>query len=403
MSRVLAAVIACATVLGGVRVARAADPFAWTPARAPAVARGRETGSRFGLLSLHEVTVEVDNVYAAANREALSLAEQRIADVPGVAAVFGPAALLDVSVDGAGTPRARLVLARGGGESDGEAARQHVVRRADALGWYLTENGQRVRFLVEAADWSRVAPGVATALGGAGLSLAPGGLETVAVRPLWPDPRSRGRWLPVLLVAGGVAFMLAALARVVPALARRRPGRRVVVALAAAAGAAAPFALVPVGGVRLVAALVALAAALIVLLAPPWRTPREAPPAIRPRALVVPAVIALCIVVVGIVLGPRLRVATRQWGAAPVFFISVRADIDEPVVLRELRRLTDDLRAQPGVANAWSIADLFMGVTFDGEEAARIPDDAEQVRGSWCRPAPTRPSGSSWRGTTARR
>src|SRR6185436_15607252 len=30
--------------------------------------------------------------------------------------------------------------------------------------------------------------------------------------------------------------------------------------------------------------------------------------------------------------------------------------------------------------NAWSVADLFMGVTFEGGEAARIPDDAEEVR-----------------------
>src|SRR4029079_13105550 len=32
------------------------------------------------------------------------------------------------------------------------------------------------------------------------------------------------------------------------------------------------------------------------------------------------------------------------------------------------------------VANAWSIADLFMGVTLEGDVASRIPDDPEQVR-----------------------
>jgi len=101
---------------------------------------------------------------------------------------------------------------------------------------------------------------------------------------------------------------------------------------------------------------------------------------ISPRALAGPALMALLVVGLGLAFVPKLRVATRQWGAAPLFFVSVRAEIDQPVVLRELRRLTDDLRAQPGVANAWSIADLFMGVTFDGEEAARVPDDAEQVR-----------------------
>jgi hypothetical protein len=63
-----------------------------------------------------------------------------------------------------------------------------------------------------------------------------------------------------------------------------------------------------------------------------------------------------------------------------MFFVSVRAELDEPVVLREIRRLTDELRDLPGVANAWSVADLFMGVTLEGDAASRIPDDPEQVR-----------------------
>ncbi len=50
------------------------------------------------------------------------------------------------------------------------------------------------------------------------------------------------------------------------------------------------------------------------------------------------------------------------------------------MVLREVRRFADDLRAQPGVANAWSIADLFLGVTFEGQEASGIPDDPEELR-----------------------
>ena len=79
-------------------------------------------------------------------------------------------------------------------------------------------------------------------------------------------------------------------------------------------------------------------------------------------------------------MSPRLRVGTRQWSAAPMFFVSLRGDLDEPVVLREVRRFADDLRAQPGVANAWSIADLFLGVTFEGQEASGIPDDPEELR-----------------------
>ncbi len=63
-----------------------------------------------------------------------------------------------------------------------------------------------------------------------------------------------------------------------------------------------------------------------------------------------------------------------------MFFVSVHGDLDEPVVLREVRRFADDLRAQPGVANAWSIADLFLGVTFEGQEASGIPDDPEELR-----------------------
>ena len=34
-------------------------------------------------------------------------------------------------------------------------------------------------------------------------------------------------------------------------------------------------------------------------------------------------------------LSPRLRVGTRQWSAAPMFFVSVHGDLDEPVVLRD--------------------------------------------------------------------
>ena len=63
-----------------------------------------------------------------------------------------------------------------------------------------------------------------------------------------------------------------------------------------------------------------------------------------------------------------------------MFFVSLRGDLDEPVVLREVRRFADDLRAQPGVANAWSIADLLLGVTFEGQEASGIPEDPEELR-----------------------
>ena len=40
------------------------------------------------------------------------------------------------------------------------------------------------------------------------------------------------------------------------------------------------------------------------------------------------------------------------------------------------------LRAQPGVGGAWSVADLFFGVSFAGDEVSRIPDSADLVRQS---------------------
>ena len=367
-----------AVTLAMVSPARAADnAFAWAPPHAAAVVRGQQSGARFGLVGLTEIEVEVDDLYDAANRQALGLAERRLAAVPGVRAVFGPAGLLDVTVDPSGKPSARPVLARGQSESEGEAARQRIVRRADALGWFLTENGRRVRFLVDAPDFERVEPALAKALTESGLGVlpAPGGLET---RPLWPDPRRhRARFLPLGFAALWAFFVMVAARRAHFPLGRRRGSR----ALAAAAAAAAPFVLVPVSGVRLAGALAALGAAAIALTG---ARARDAAPAAqgaaRPRFLRPVLWISAALVLEVAALSPRLRVGTRQWSAAPMFFVSLHGDLDEPIVLRELRRFADDLRAQPGVANAWSIADLFLGVTFEGQEANGIPDDPEELR-----------------------
>jgi hypothetical protein len=375
---VRAVIVALAVTLADARPARAADDaFAWTPPFARSVARGRQSGARFGLLDLRELDLEVDDLFDAANRQALSLAQQRLAEVPGVRAVFGPAGLLDITVDRSGKPSAHPVLARGDSESEGEAARQRVVRRADALGWFLTENGRHVRFFVDAPNWDAVEPKLAAALASSGLGLAPsagGGIET---RPLWPDPRRhRARFLPLGFAAAWAFFMLLAASRARISLARRRFARVVT----GAAAAAAPFALVPVTGVRLAGGLAALGVAAIAFALRPRHDPRAA--AARPPAGALHAIlfVSAAIVAVGIALSPRLRVGTRQWSATPMFFVSVRAELDEPVVLREVRRLTDYLRDQPGVANAWSVADLFLGITFEGEDAAGIPEDPEEVR-----------------------
>ncbi|HVY38967.1 MAG TPA: hypothetical protein VHM31_13575 [Polyangia bacterium] len=388
--------------LTGARAAQAApDPFAWAPRRAPAVTRGHETAARFGIAALTEVEVEVDDVYDAANRHAVELAEQRLAAVPGVRAVFGPAGLLDITVDASGKPSAQRVLGRGRGaivdlgriargpgavrtlagaaaqeERENEEARQRVVRRADALGWFLTENGRRVRFLVDVDDWEKSEPALAAAIQDSGLSIVPstGALEA---RPLWPDPRRhRARLLPPAFAAAWIFFVLVAVRRARFPLGRRRVSR----ALAAAAAAAAPFVLVPVAGVRWMGATAALAAAAVALFGTRARDAEAI--AVQPRAAGLPWILGLsaALVLETAALAPRVRVETRQWSAAPMFFVSVRGDLDEPVVLRELRRMTDDLRAQPGVANAWSVADLFLGITFAGKEASGIPDDPEELR-----------------------
>ncbi len=393
--------VALATAAALTRPALAApDPFAWTPARSAAVARGRETAARFGVGSLTEIEVEVDDLYDAANRHAVEVAEQRLAAVPGVRAVFGPSALLDITVDAAGKPSARRVLGRGRGaiidlgriargpsaprtpagaaaqeERENEEARQRIVRRADALGWFLTENGRRVRLLVDVADWQKSEPALAAAVQDSGLAIVPsaGGLEA---RPLWPDPRRhRARLLPPAFAAAWVFFVLLAARRARFPLGRRRGSR----ALAVAAAAAAPFALVPVAGVRWMGAAAALAAGAVALFGTRARDAADAA-AGRPRWLGLVLALAAGLVLETAALAPRVRVETRQWSAAPMFFISLRGDLDEPVVLRELRRMADDLRAQPGVANAWSVADLFLGITFEGKEASGIPDDPEELR-----------------------
>jgi hypothetical protein len=399
---IAAVAVNLAVTLAVASPARAAeDAFAWAPAHAPAVASGRQSGARFGLVGLTEIEVEVDDLYDAANRQALGLAEQRLAAVPGVRAVFGPAGLLDVTVDASGKPSARPVLGRGqrsegawtesgsarrsqsrGGagtlpgspnEIEGEAARQRIVRRADALGWFLTENGRRVRFLVDAPDFDRLEPALAKALTESGLGVlpAPGRLEA---RPLWPDPRRHwARFLPLGFAAMWALFVMLAARRAQFPLGRRRISR----ALAAAAAAGAPFLLMPVSGVRLIGALAALGAAAIALIGSPER---EVAGGARPRFLRPVLLIAAALTLEAAALSPRLRIGTRQWSAAPMFFVSLHGDLDEPVVLREVRRFADDLRAQPGVANAWSIADLFLGVTFEGQEANGVPDDPEELR-----------------------
>jgi hypothetical protein len=364
--------------------ARAADTFAWTPRAAPAVTRGRQAATRFELLRLVELTVEVDNAFSAENRAALAAAEQRLAAVPGVRRVFGPSRLLELSLDTSGKVLARGVLSRGASESDGEEARQRVVRRADALGWFLSANGREVRFFVDVDDVGRARRDLGQALAASGLGLTPAASgDGVRTRVLFPDPRAGGApWWPAAFVVAAVLVITLAGLKARPLMGGFSRGRALGVTVAAAAGAAAPFAFVPVPGVRLAGAAAALAAAAAVqagLLFEARRTPPRAWNRFaRPPAIVL--VLALLPLAGVAVFGGRLHVGTHQWSAAPLAFVDVRADCDQPAVLHELGRLAEVLRAQPGVAGAWSVADLFSVLELEGQEASRVPPDPDDVR-----------------------
>jgi hypothetical protein len=383
----VAGVTLLGVLLGVVGPARAADTFAWTPADAPAIARGRQAASRFDLLGLVELGVEVDDAFSAANRAALAAAEQRLLAVPGVRRVYGPARLLEIGLDGSGKATARAVLSGGTSESDGEEARQRVVRRADALGWFVSANGREVRFLValdDAAHVARLRPALVEALATSGLGLVPATSgDGLHVRTLAPDPRARGApWWPAAFAAGAVLFVALAGFKARPLMGGFSRGRALGVTVAAAVGAAAPFALVAAPGVRLAGAAAALAAAAAVqagLLFEARRPPPVGWNRFRHPPVVV-LLLALAPVAMFAALAPRLRVGTHQWSATPLAFVDVRADLDAPVVLREVQRLVEFLRAQPGVAAAWSVADLFAGVDVEGEEASRVPPAVEDVR-----------------------
>jgi hypothetical protein len=374
--------------LGLPATAAAADPFAWVPRDAPALAAGQAVAGRFQLAGLVEVTVEVDNAFSATNRAALATVEQRLATLPGVRRVVGPAALLDVRVDASGRPTARSVFARGTSESDGEAVRQRVVRRADALGWFVSANGRLVRFYVDSENPARLRgqlADIAESLRTSGLALAPATVgDGIGLRGLMPDARARrARWLPAAFAAAWVLFAVLLGFKARPSAGRLGRGGRAGIVLAAGLGAAAPFVGVPVGGVRLVGLAAAGAAAGGVLLGMAFESARGPRPGgwtriVRPPALVL--LLALGAVVAFAVVAPRLRVGTHQWSEAPLAFVDVRGDFDQPAVLRELGRLTELLRAQPGVEGAWSVADLFMGVEVAGEEASHVPWEAEAVR-----------------------
>ena len=110
--------------------------------------------ARFDLGRRFELSLQVNNAFAAQNRVGIARAESLISAIPGVRKVVGPAGLLALSVDAAGRASSGPLLAGGPGDDASEAVRQRLVRRSDAVGWFISRDGTEIRLLVDTDDLS---------------------------------------------------------------------------------------------------------------------------------------------------------------------------------------------------------------------------------------------------------
>ena len=341
----------------------------------------------------------MNNAFTAQNRRAIARAQSLIAALPGVRSVVGPAGLLTLSVDAAGRVGAVPLLSGGADEDAAETVRQRLLRRSDAIGWFVSRDGTEVRLLIETENFAAIQGAVAGAAASSGLVLLSGGAAAV---PLWPVPGETpgplGPWSPLVVVV-----LIMALPAGAAAVACRRSGARALLAaLAGGLGAAAPALVAPAARLRDVGFQVGFGAAALILVfataaglisairatragAAGAGDPRGARPSPHPRRLrarlsFVLLLPALALVAAAVTAWPRLTLGTQLWQATSFFFVSVRGDMNQPVVLREIRRLTDFLRGEPGVAHAWSVADLFFATPSPGQDFGSIPSDAARVR-----------------------
>ena len=358
------------------------DVVRFSPPDSEAAIRGREVALRFDFGSRFELALQVNNAFTAQNRDAIARTEARIAAIPGVRKVIGPAGLLAIAVDSAGRASSQPLLAGGSQESANEDVRQRLIRRSDAIGWFLSRDGTQIRLLVDADNLPAVRGAIESAAASSGLVLLSGG---VRVTPLWPrpdrEPRPFAPWWPFLLVA--LVMLPATL--VLAIVCRPTTARALLAAVAAGVAASAPAMMAPVAPLRRVAAGAGLGVALLFLTivfiasaigrrhaGASWRTVRMRVPTL----ILISSFLVLGVVTAftrGIFLG------TQLWSETSMFFVDVRGDLDQPIVMREVRRLTDFLRAEPGVAHAWSIADLFAAVPVAGEDVAGIPQSPDLV------------------------
>jgi hypothetical protein len=361
------------------------------PPQSQAFRRGREAGLRFDLARRFDLVLQVNNAFSAQNRKAIADVAARIAKLPGVRKVIGPAGLLALRVDAGGRVSATPLLAAGPNDDTANATdddvaetiRQRLIRRSDAVGWFISRDGTELHLLIDTEDFAAIQVAVETAVASSGLVLLGG---VAPATPLWPIPAREPRPLALLLSLSllGLAILIPALAMAV--MSGLTTARTLLAAGTAGVAAAAPALLAPAGGLRPVALGAGVGAALlfavIVLVVETIRRRRSQSRSLLPPRMVhvrVPVVVqvpAALMLIAAVALSPRLTMGTQLWRHTSVFFVEIRGDLDEPVVLREVRRLTDFLRAEAGVAHAWSIADLFFAVPAAGEAAAGIPHDA---------------------------
>ncbi|MBC8132198.1 MAG: hypothetical protein H7X95_04390, partial [Deltaproteobacteria bacterium] len=223
------------------------DNIRYLPPQAPSAVRGRTVAMRYGLGRRFQLTLQVNNVFAAQNRQAIARAESLIGAIPGVRRVIGPSGLLAINVDARGRASSVPLLAGGPAEDASEIVRQRLIRRSDAIGWFISRDGTEVRLLIDTDDLPSIQTAIESTAASSGLVLLSG---VAPASPLWPEPdrvpRPFAPWLPFVLML--ISMIPGALGAAVSC--RRTPVRAVLVMLTVGLAAAAPALFVPAAGVR---------------------------------------------------------------------------------------------------------------------------------------------------------
>ena len=369
--------------------------FAPTPLRRAVPGAG--VAERFHLARRFELTLQVANALGAESRGTMARVEASVAALPGVRRVIGPSRLLSLRTDATGRVSAAPLFSTPAAPPAVGAAsfdlQNELDRRADATGWFVEPDGSAIRLLVDVDERPPGAVAVEAAVASAGLKTTGGEIPRAAV---WPDP-DRDR-LPFEAEWPLRIAMLASLPMLALAIvARARAARFAVGTLALALTMAAPGLASPLGPIRIYALITGSAGAVLAWVA--WLLSRirrrggraEATwvsatgvPVTRGRrgrirgARWAPLPILLgstALVVAAVMVAPALELRSELSRDTSLFFVHVRADLAEPVVLRELRRFVDRLRSERGVAGAWSIADLFVAIPRAESGVGGIPDD----------------------------